>query len=273
MKSFISKVRYYINRYRMITLAILILSGVLVAGAVSASTTISTDITTGGQLSVTGTSTLATTTFSGNVGIGTTTPITALSIVGTTTTMGFINAMSSSSATILYVNPLTGTVSIGSKIAPSLGGLNISIGGLEIPNGGINLGGLNRHNHAIDSGSNSCCGSLFITDDGQTGFIGVTGGGPSQSQKLGFEVSNASGQVNEAMMIDTNSNVGIGTTSPVSSLQVVASTTNATTTVTIGQSNQNKGSCLVLYDAGGNAVYASVASGATTFTLSTTSCK
>ncbi len=80
MKSFISKVRLHIARDRMLVVAILILSGVLVAGVVSAATTISTDINTGGQLSVTGTSTLSgglsvtgTSSLNGNVEIGTTT--------------------------------------------------------------------------------------------------------------------------------------------------------------------------------------------------------
>jgi hypothetical protein len=55
-------------------LAIIIISSALIVGVVSASTTISTNISTGGTLSVTGTSTLATTTIMGNVGIGTSTP-------------------------------------------------------------------------------------------------------------------------------------------------------------------------------------------------------
>lgn len=48
---------------------------------------------------------------------------------------------------------------------------------------------------------------------------------------------------------------------------------NATSTFTIGKTSQNKGSCLELYDAAGTAVYAYVATGATTFSLSANSCK
>lgn len=68
-------------------------------------------------------------------------------------------------------------------------------------------------------------------------------------------------------------NVGIGTTTPTSALQVTASTANATSTLTLGKTGQNKGSCLELFDSAGTAVYAYVAAGATTFTLSATSCK
>ncbi|MFA6459519.1 MAG: SGNH/GDSL hydrolase family protein [Candidatus Paceibacterota bacterium] len=62
----------------------LALAIVLFSGIVSAATRISTDITTGGQLSVTGTST-----FMGNVGIGTTTPYAKLSVVGETVSAYF----------------------------------------------------------------------------------------------------------------------------------------------------------------------------------------
>lgn len=56
-------------------------------------------------------------------------------------------------------------------------------------------------------------------------------------------------------------------------LQVATSTSNATTTVVIGKTGQNKGSCLELFDSAGNPVYAYVAAGASTFTLSATSCQ
>ncbi len=68
-------------------------------------------------------------------------------------------------------------------------------------------------------------------------------------------------------------NIGIGISNPTSQFQVASSTSNATTSIEIGKTGQNKGSCLVLYDAAGTAVYASVATGASTFTLSATSCK
>ncbi|MDP3965820.1 MAG: hypothetical protein Q8Q13_03415, partial [bacterium] len=65
--------------------------------------------------------------------------------------------------------------------------------------------------------------------------------------------------------------VGIGVTSPTSLLQVATSTNNATTSVEIGKTGQNKGSCLVLYDATGAVQYVTIQGGA--FVISPTSCK
>lgn len=56
-------------------------------------------------------------------------------------------------------------------------------------------------------------------------------------------------------------------------LQVTTMTANATSTLTVGWASQNKGSCLELYTSNGTAIYAYVAAGATTFTLSSVSCK
>lgn len=68
--------------------------------------------------------------------------------------------------------------------------------------------------------------------------------------------------------------LGIGTTTSLtSSLTVATSTANATSSVTIGKPGQNKGSCLELYRSDGTPIYASVAAGATTLTLSTVTCK
>ncbi|HUY05552.1 MAG TPA: hypothetical protein VMV62_02465 [Candidatus Paceibacterota bacterium] len=66
-------------------------------------------------------------------------------------------------------------------------------------------------------------------------------------------------------------NIGIGTSTPIANFQV-ANGNNATTTMELGRSGQNKGSCLKLYRTDGTAIYAYVAAGATTFTLTTTSC-
>jgi len=51
------------------------------------------------------------------------------------------------------------------------------------------------------------------------------------------------------------------------------STGNATSSLQVGKSAQNKGSCLALFDAAGSSVYAYIPAGATTFTISSVSCK
>lgn len=71
--------------------------------------------------------------------------------------------------------------------------------------------------------------------------------------------------------ITTSGKIGVSTSTPVANFQV-ANGTNATTTMEVGSSGQNKGSCLKLYRTDGSPVYAYVAAGATTFTLTTTAC-
>jgi hypothetical protein len=66
--------------------------------------------------------------------------------------------------------------------------------------------------------------------------------------------------------------IGVGTTTPIANFQVTNSSSNATTTMEVGKSGQTKGSCLKMYRTDGSAIYAYVAAGATTFTLSTTAC-
>lgn len=75
----------------------------------------------------------------------------------------------------------------------------------------------------------------------------------------------------EIFTIMRNGNVGIGSTTPTTNLQVATTTANATSTLTVGKTGQTKGSCLELFDAVGTAYYVSVVGGA--LQVTTTSCK
>jgi len=97
--------------------------------------------------------------------------------------------------------------------------------------------------------------------------------GTNQGAYLKFETTpTASTTRIEQMRITANGNVGIGTTTPVANSQITNSVANSTTTLEFGRAGQNKGTCLKLYRADGSAIYAYVAAGATSFTLSTTAC-
>ncbi|MDE2188532.1 MAG: hypothetical protein KGJ35_02270, partial [Patescibacteria group bacterium] len=313
----------------------------------SASTTISTDITTGGQLSVTGTSTLL-----GNVVLGSTTPNNVIAIdpkgylnftlQGASSSEGTIygidannngyirwepnqqitvvgngaytNFAATSSAGSGYGVTAVGdgalnvatygsssdmyfTTAIGANaLANSLtsGGWNTAVGysaGASLINGGNNtIIGAKAFYNATSSKNNTAVGTSALYDVtsglnniaiGATAGRGITTGsyntiiGPVTGLAAGLSnnIIIADGSGNQRINVDAAGDVGFGVTSPASSLQVATSTSNATTSVEFGKSGQNKGSCLVLYDAAGNAVYASVAAGASTFTLSTNSCK
>jgi hypothetical protein len=85
------------------------------------------------------------------------------------------------------------------------------------------------------------------------------------------QIGYSSGQTGPSNGLIVNGNTGIGTSTPIANFQV-ANGSNATTTMEIGSSGQNKGSCLKLYRTDGSAIYAYVAAGATIFTLTTTAC-
>ena len=82
-----------------------------------------------------------------------------------------------------------------------------------------------------------------------------------------FKVTGGSNNV----VINKTGNVGIGTTTPTTMFQVATSTANATTTIEVGKANQNKGSCLKMYDAAGTLQYVSIQGGS--FAISATSCE
>lgn len=64
-----------------------------------------------------------------------------------------------------------------------------------------------------------------------------------------------------AFVITSAGQVGIGTTTPDVPLQVTTASANATTTMEIGKANQNKGTCLKMYDAVGVLKYVSIQGG------------
>jgi hypothetical protein len=97
--------------------------------------------------------------------------------------------------------------------------------------------------------------------------IGTENGGSGVARPLSLITGGTA-----RMTLDASGNVGVATSTPVANFQATTASTNATTTMEVGKSGQNKGSCLKLYRTDGSAIYAYVAAGATTFTLTTTAC-
>jgi hypothetical protein len=251
-----------------------------------AATTISTNIQTDGTLSVTGTSTLT-----GSVGVGTSTPWGMLSVTGpdtSATSPSFVAADSNN-------NPLfdvmdNGNVGIGTANPQAT--LDISTNGATYyetdtyRNSAFGGGLVINHARgtvttpaALNSGDRA--GSIFFAGYDGASFNNMAAieayadGTPvpntSTPGRLVFSTTpvGAIFQV-ERMRITSAGNVGIGTTSPIANFQVANN--NATTTMEIGSAGESKGSCLKLYRTDGSAIYAYVAAGATTFTLTTTAC-
>jgi hypothetical protein len=109
----------------------------------------------------------------------------------------------------------------------------------------------------------------FATDQTPDAVMYLGASNPNNYVAINYPFSLIATSTN-AGALQVNGNVGFGTTTPVANFQVANG--NATTTMEIGSSGQNKGSCLKLYRTDGSAIYAYVAAGATTFTLSTTAC-
>src|SRR5215203_1125299 len=75
-----------------------------------------------------------------------------------------------------------------------------------------------------------------------------------------FGAANSTGVISsvptERMRITSAGLVAIGSSTPLANFQVTTATANATTSVQFGKANQNKGTCMTLYDAAGSPVYA-----------------
>lgn len=254
------------NIYRVFVVGVSVLCvSTLGVALVSASTTISTDIETDGILSVTGTSTLL-----GTVAIGTTTTthtdgaVGGLLIVGDLVSDRTLEIHNNYAEGIdVYTHSNTATFrapfinlyrSRGTQSAPTPPNSGDTLGGLQ-------FGAYDGSNYNIQASIQSSAEENFSTTNTPANLMFYTN--PSGS-------SNADNQV-ERMRITGSGNVGIGTVAPTASLQVATSTSNATTTVEIGKTGQNKGSCLALYDVTGAAVYVTVQSGS--LVVSSASCK
>lgn len=80
------------------------------------------------------------------------------------------------------------------------------------------------------------------------------------------------GDTSAGALFAVNGKIGAGSTTPVANFQVTNTSSNATTTMEVGKTGQDKGSCIKLYRTDGSAIYGYVAAGATSLTLSTTAC-
>jgi hypothetical protein len=241
---------------------------VLTAGVVTAATTISTDISTGGMLSVTGTSTLM-----GNVGVASSTPFARLSVQGVGTGTGLSFQITNSANTPGFSVNDNGTVLIGTSTDPFAG----AFPGALIVNSMTNLayarlyGSNTSLPNAFDLGSN-ITNSFYRFQQDERNLLGSGGDdfniwyqSPTVALVRRFAIES-----NGTAFIPDNLIIGGGGSANVS-FGVATSTTNATTTIELGKPGQNKGTCLVMYDATGAVQYVTVQSGA--LLVSSVSCK
>ncbi len=226
---------YIMKKENILNLFLLVVIGTsAVVGTVSAATTISTNIVTEGTLSVTATSSLL-----GYVGIGTTTPL--------------ANEKLSVNGEIMLL--------------PDNQGYMGNFGGAGITNFyvGTNIKNVNGTPTQVDPSGGSWF-TVFSNANNYGYRVGHLSAGTTwASNKFFFQVSKTG-------KVELGAALSNGPDSIVDTLQI-ASSTNATTTLRIGQTGQNKGSCLALYDSAGTPIYAYVAAGQTAFTLSTTACR
>ncbi len=284
----------YIFNNRVASFFAIILSVFFVVSAAQAASTISTNIQTDGTLSVTGTSThtglatfgnasttifsaygpayfgaTATSTFTsaGKLGINTLNPSALidvqsvssnlLSLLSSATFAQFQMTSYRNSATTHGV--VEGLAARGTQASP----LAIHAGDALFS---IRAGGYGTTD--FDSNIKDDAAAIdFQADAAFSDSAGIA----FHPGRIVFQTAQDVGFLTERMRIDSLGRVGINVTNPIAVLEVATSTSNATTSIAVGKAGQNKGSCLVMYDATGAVKYVSIQSNA--FVISNTSCQ
>lgn len=119
-------------------------------------------------------------------------------------------------------------------------------------------------------------GMTSLSGSSVTMSMGVAGTSLGYPLGLSWIQSQAITAAGTAFVLSLNpigGNVGIGTTTPTTQLQVTNASANATSTLTIGKVGQNKGTCLEFFTANGTAIYGYIPTGGTALVFSATSCK
>lgn len=201
-------------------------SVLLVAGMVYSATTISTDVNTGGTLTVSGASTLSSATLSST-----------LDVTGATT---LTSAALSTTLSVTGASTLTGAVGIASSTPVVGNGLGVQ-GNVWIS------GNLSNVANVTATGTLAVTGASTLT-----GRVGIASSTPVVANELGVQGNVwISGNLSNVSTVVATSSVGVGTTTPAAEL---SATSAATTTLYLDTSGTNAGSCIEMRQARGATV-------------------